>query len=120
MFMRNAKLFQVSNLGPGVFPLFSDNAPQPANDPAVEGFENVLGFRQAVIVPPTFQVLTQSLYDLVQAFPTFAARQFPDRVAPSWENLRKSHTGVSSGTLAFAYLFPSPQGPGLDLHQLAG
>ena len=76
--MRNAKLFQVPSLRPWVFPLFPDNAPQSADDPAFERLEHVPGFRQTVIIPPADEVPIQSLYDLVQAFPAVAVRQFPD------------------------------------------
>ena len=63
--MRNAKLFQVPDLGPGVFPMFPDDTPQSADNPAIEGFEQVPGFGQTVIVPPADQVLIQFLDDLV-------------------------------------------------------
>ena len=78
--MRNSKLFQISDPGPRVLPLFPDKAPQPANDPDFQGFEYIPRFRQAVIVPPSDEVLIQPLYDLVQAFPAVAIRQFPDSV----------------------------------------
>ena len=78
IFMRNAKLFQVPSLGPWVFPLFPDNAPHSADDPAFERLEHVPGFRQAVIIPPADEVPIQSLHDLVQTFPAVAVRPFPE------------------------------------------
>jgi hypothetical protein len=76
--MRNSQLFQVSNPGPRVFPLFSDKAPQSTDDPDLQGFEYMPRFRQAVMVPPSNEVLIPFLDYPVEAFPTVAIRQFPD------------------------------------------
>ena len=64
VFVSNAELFQVSDPGPGILPLFPDKTPQTADDPAFQGFEQVPDFRQAVIAPPPYQVLIQLFDDL--------------------------------------------------------
>ena len=78
VFMGNTKLFQVSNLGSGIFPLFPDNASQSTDNPAIEGLEQMFGFVQAVVVPPSDQIPVQGLDDLVQTFPAITVRQSPD------------------------------------------
>ena len=54
--MVDTELFQVPDLGSRVLPLLPDKAAKSPDDPSFQCFEDVPGFDQAVVVPPSSDV----------------------------------------------------------------
>ena len=52
-------LFQLTNSGSRVFPLFPEDCPQTPHNPAVERTKHTCTLRDAVVIPPATKVLVQ-------------------------------------------------------------
>ena len=56
VFMVDTELFQVPDLGSRVLPLLPDEAAKSPDDPSFQCFEDVSGFNQVIVVPPSSDV----------------------------------------------------------------
>ncbi len=56
VFMINTSFKEITDLGPGVFPLFPFNASKSPYYPVIQGLENIAGFCEAIIVPPASKI----------------------------------------------------------------
>ena len=70
--MSNAELFKVSHLGTGVLPLLPDQTLKSPDNPGFQRLENVSGFDQAEVVPPSPKIHIQLFDNLVKALPAVA------------------------------------------------
>ena len=56
VFMVDTELFQVPDLGSRILPLLPDKAAKSPDDPSFQCFEDVSGFNQVIVVPPSSDV----------------------------------------------------------------
>ena len=78
VFMVDTELFKVSNLSAGILPLLPDKATKSPDNPGFQRLQDVSGFGQAEIIPPSSEIRIQLFDNLGQAFPTVSVGQLPD------------------------------------------
>ena len=97
-------------------PLLPDDTPKPPDNPLVQGFEDVPGFCETVIVPPSPEVVVQVLSYLVQAFPAIAICQFTDPLLESFDRFGMDsdlrHPAHTDKRKAEILAQPRPDDPG--------